>query len=70
MGAGAGVSSRLSDEVCSTAAGIGAAWLAPWTVTWPRAVTTPVSVRLVCRLSTLMMSPSAPLSIALPRVVR
>src|SRR5450755_3233259 len=40
------------------------------TVTWPRPDTTPDTVRLDCRLSTLTTSPSVPLSSALPRMVR
>ena len=38
--------------------------------TWPRPMTTPDTVRLDCRLSTLTTSPSVPPSIALPRMVR
>ena len=39
-------------------------------VTWPRAVTVPVTVRFDCRFMTLTASPSVPFSSALPRMVR
>src|ERR1700742_4813801 len=38
--------------------------------TWSRPTTVPEIVRLDCRLSTLTVSPSVPLSSALPRIVR
>src|SRR5262249_2031047 len=47
-----------------TTRGVGAA-----IVTWPGPVTVPWTVRLDCRLSTLMVSPWAPPSTALPRRV-
>ena len=39
------------------------------TTTWPGPATTPCTVRLDCSLSTETVSPSAPLSVALPRKV-
>src|SRR6516165_5234683 len=62
----AGASDAMA-AVASATCGLG---VATSTVTWPRPVTMPVTVRFDCGLSTLTTSPSVPLSSALPRVVR
>src|SRR5215475_15900029 len=65
--ADAGGPSDAMAAVASATCGLG---VATSTVTWPRPVTIPVTVRFDCGLSTLTTSPSVPLSSALPRVVR
>src|SRR6195256_4180118 len=61
---GTAVSRGLSEEVVSAAAG--SRGVGTEIETWPRPTTTPDTVRLDCRLSTLTTSPSVPPSSALP----
>src|SRR5207253_1058787 len=64
---GAAVAAIPTVAVASETAGRGAGTA---TETWPRAMTTPDTVRFDCRFSTLTTSPSVPASSALPRMVR